>query len=251
MNRRPLKKIAAEIATALKREVTDVLEVGCLLSEAKEQLDEHGRWLPWLKDNFPLSVRTAQKYMAAAAFASKYELDAHLRLSVSGLYALVDVDRNGEHEAVAAALVEAKTKWVDDARVTEIVAALRAPPEGGDEGPPPDGASGDEGPPASSSDDPGGEDDEEGDAGGDDRPPPTPSSSLTPKQAAQLEKFDAAVKGLLPLRAKPAREFLTTGISPLDLEELAGLLQQIATEKRKPSPADGAAQTIGAGRKTA
>ena len=86
MNRRPLKKIAGEIATALKREAKNVVEIGRLLAEAKEQLDEHGQWLPWLSDNFSLSIRTAQRYLAAGAFASKYDTVSHLSLTVSGLY---------------------------------------------------------------------------------------------------------------------------------------------------------------------
>jgi Protein of unknown function (DUF3102) len=116
MNSRPLKKIASEIAIALKREAKNVIEVGGLLTEAKEQLDEHGQWLPWLSENFSLSIRTAQNYMAASALAAKYATDAHLLLKVSGLYALVDADRDGNSEAVEAALCEAKVQWVGDDR---------------------------------------------------------------------------------------------------------------------------------------
>ncbi len=136
MNRRSLKTIASEIAVALKCEVENVIEVGRLLTEAKEQFTTHGQWLPWLRDNFSLSIRTAQKYMAAGAFADEYELDLHLRVSVSALYALVDADRDGNVQAVEAALCEAKAKWVDDDRVREIIAALQRPDEAGDEEPP-------------------------------------------------------------------------------------------------------------------
>lgn len=141
MNRRPLKKIAAEIATILKREAEHIIELGGLLTEAKEQLDEHGRWLPWLSENFSLKIRTAQKYMAASALACKYALDAHLLLTVSALYALVEADRDGHSEAVEAALCEAKVKWVDDDRVREIIAALQPPGETSGEELAPDGSS--------------------------------------------------------------------------------------------------------------
>ena len=67
MNRRPLKTIAAEIATLLKRETRHVIEIGGLLAEAQEQLDENEQWLLWLRDNFSLSIRTAQRYLAAHA----------------------------------------------------------------------------------------------------------------------------------------------------------------------------------------
>jgi hypothetical protein len=147
VNHRPLKKIAAEIATILKRQAKDVIEIGRLLTEAREQLDEHAQWLLWLTDNFSLSIRTAQRYLTAHAFASKYDTVSHLSLTVSGLYALIEADRAGRSEAVEAALSEAKVQWVDDDRVREIVAALRPPPpeeppsdEASDEAPPPDAA---------------------------------------------------------------------------------------------------------------
>ena len=248
MNRRPLKTIAADIATALRHEVRGVVEIGRLLDEAKEQLDEHGRWLPWLRDNFPCSVRTAQNYMAASALAAKYATVAHLRLTVQGLYALVEADRDGNAEAVKAALSEAKDKWVDDDRVREIIASLRPLPEepssaeGGDEAPPPEAAkdaaqpsdeAGDETPEPDAE---GGDDRPKGEpepTPDDDRPPPTPSPSLTPKQAAQLSKFEAAAKELLGLAARSAREFLTTAISDFDLKTAAEFLQQVAREKEK------------------
>jgi hypothetical protein len=210
MNHRPLKTIAAEIATALKREVTNVIEIGGLLAEAQEQLGARGRWLPWLRDNFPLTPRTAQNYMAASAFAREYETVSHSRLTVRGLYALVDANRDGNVQAVGAALAEAKTKSVDDDRVREIIAELQAPAGASDETEPP------------------GEDDDD-----DDRPFPEPPLQLTPRQAAQLQQFETAGKGLLALKAKPAREFLATAISVFDLETIANFLRQIAIEKSR------------------
>jgi len=38
------------------------MECGRLLAEARTQVP-HGRWLPWLRDNFAASVRTAQGYI--------------------------------------------------------------------------------------------------------------------------------------------------------------------------------------------
>jgi hypothetical protein len=34
-----------------KREAADVIAIGKLLNEAKDQLPEHGEWLPWLRDS--------------------------------------------------------------------------------------------------------------------------------------------------------------------------------------------------------
>ena len=90
VNHRPLKKIEAELATALECEVKYVIKAtgqliktGGLLAEAKEQLDEHGAWLPWLKDNFPRTPRTAQNYMAVYALMVEFKCEtvSHLNLS--------------------------------------------------------------------------------------------------------------------------------------------------------------------------
>ena len=253
MNRRPLKKIEAELATALKCEAKYVIKAsgqlikaGGLLAEAKEQLTEHGEWLPWLKDNFPRTPRTAQNYVAVYALMVKYKCEtvSHLNLPANALYALVEADRNGHFEAVKAALDEAKTQWVDADRVYAIGAALAQqkldeaikaagtedPPS--DEEPPPDevgdGARDEETEPAP-------EPEPEPD---DDRPPPTPPPALNPRQAAQLNKFEAAARELLGLMAKPAREFLATAISDFDLETAANFLEQVAREKKKLKAAD-------------
>jgi len=42
--------------------LADTLEAGRLLTEQKAEL-EHGEWLPWLKENVRVNVRTAQRYM--------------------------------------------------------------------------------------------------------------------------------------------------------------------------------------------
>jgi hypothetical protein len=234
VNRRPLITIAAEIATSLKREVGDVVKTGGLLAEAKEQLD-HGDWLPWLEKNFPPSARSAQRYMAAAEFAAKYDSVAHLHLEVSALFALLEADQDGHFAAVQAALEEAKVTWVSAGRVWSIVADLRraeGPDESGDDDARPSDESGEEQLPASDGD---GGSPKEGGAPppDDDRPPPAPPPSLTLRQAAQLQRFESAAKDLLGLAAKPAREFLATAISDFNLETLANFLQQVAREKLK------------------
>ena len=84
---RDINVIANELKIALKRETTDIVVIGDLLMEAQEQI-EHGEWLTWLKSNFGSSIRTAQNYMEAARFASKYAPVAHLKLRPSALYFL-------------------------------------------------------------------------------------------------------------------------------------------------------------------
>ena len=245
MNRRRLKTIAAELATVLTRETKSVIEAGGLLAEAREQLDENEQWLSWLRDNFSLSIRTAQRYLAAHAFAGAHDTVSHVSLTVSGLYALVGADQAGHSDAVEAALSEAKVKRIDDTRVWEIVAALRPPPT-----PPPDEGSDDEDPPPDEAErpypSPGEAGDEETDPNAegsdeapeppppdDDRPPPTPPPGLNPRQAAQLRQFEEAAKALRGLAAKPSREFATTNMAAFDLETIADFLRQVAKEKAK------------------
>jgi len=69
--------IAMSLAQDIRREheaaqqafasaVEHAVRCGELLAEAKAQV-RHGAWLPWLAENFPASVRTAQGYMRLAA----------------------------------------------------------------------------------------------------------------------------------------------------------------------------------------
>jgi len=247
VNRRPLKKIAAELATVLKSETNSVIKAGRLLAEAKEQLDQHGEWLVWLSENFAHSSRTAQRYQAAYAFTLKYDTVSHLRLSTSALYSLVDAERAGHHEAVEAALAEAETQWIDDFRVWGIVASLQPPPEpppdAEDQAEPLDEGSGEELEPDAEGGDEAPEDEPEPEPKpDDDRPPPTPPPSLSPKQVAQLSKFEVATKELQGLSARSAREFLDASMSDFDLETLAGFLRQVVREREKLRAAAGGDQ---------
>jgi hypothetical protein len=100
--------------------------------------------------------------------------------------------------------------------VREIIAALRPPPDDADddEEPPPGPLPKDEEAPPD-----------------DDRPPPTPPPSLSPKQAAQLDRFDSSVKELAGLAAKSSHDFLATAMPAHTLQNAAALLTQIAREK--------------------
>jgi hypothetical protein len=130
--RRSIKVIASELHIALKRETTDIIAIGDLLLEAKDQL-EHDLWLPWLEINFGSSIRTAQNYMSAARFALKYATVAHLKLKPTALYWLgqnMDIIALDEIEAI---LKAAETKWVDHERAVDIVAAIHRERGGIDE----------------------------------------------------------------------------------------------------------------------
>jgi hypothetical protein len=116
---RDLNVITKELHAALKRETTDIIAIGVLLIEAQGKL-EHGKWLPWLAENFDSSTSTAENYMNAARFAVKFPTIRNLKLRPTALYTLSGVDSDYEGKVIEVALSEAETKWVNGDRVEEI-----------------------------------------------------------------------------------------------------------------------------------
>jgi len=131
-NRRDLALISAELQTALKNETVNVIAIGSLLNEAQAQL-EHGEWLPWLKENFGSSVKTAENYMAAARLADKFETVSNLKLRPTALYLLGreldDPNSWFDCQALEAIFAAAKTEWISGDRAREIAWSLLPPPE--------------------------------------------------------------------------------------------------------------------------
>src|SRR3974390_2393051 len=93
---RPLAGLAAQIKIedeAFKRGIEHAFHAGQRLIEAKEQLGEHGhgKWIPWVKDNCGMSLRTAQAYLRLA----KHEHEIRTKcadvayLTVSGALQLI------------------------------------------------------------------------------------------------------------------------------------------------------------------
>jgi hypothetical protein len=87
LTNRTIEVLADELRCALTRETKDILAIGELLLEAKAKVG-HGKWLSWLKEEVSMSDRSAAKYMKAAEFAAKFELDSNLNVSPSALYLL-------------------------------------------------------------------------------------------------------------------------------------------------------------------
>ena len=124
LTNRTLAIIADDLRVVLRRETDNIFTIGNLLVEAKAHV-RHGEWLPWLKQEFYMSERSAQKYMKAAEFAVKSELDADLKLSPSALYLLSEDGHwgkgHGRREATDAVIRAAKEERVDDDRAKEII----------------------------------------------------------------------------------------------------------------------------------
>jgi hypothetical protein len=129
--RRNLAVITGELHAAMKVENSNIITIGRLLIEAREQV-EHGEWMPWLNENFDSSISTAENYMNAARLAAKFPTVGNLKLRPSALYSLGSEQLDTElfdSKAVEAILHEAESNWVSSSRAWEIAWSLRPKPE--------------------------------------------------------------------------------------------------------------------------
>jgi Protein of unknown function (DUF3102) len=81
-----LAEHAAEIRKLHKKWASDVVEIGRRLTDAKAQCG-HGKWLPWLKDEFNWSNQQARRFMHVYEFSKNNNL-VNLEIDISGLYQL-------------------------------------------------------------------------------------------------------------------------------------------------------------------
>jgi len=102
---RTIDIVKGELHVALKRETTDILAIGGLLAEAREKLP-HGAWLPWLNKEFSMSKRSAQNYVKAVDYVTKYATVAHLNLSPSALFLISRYEQPEIADAVIKAAKE-------------------------------------------------------------------------------------------------------------------------------------------------
>jgi len=97
--------------------VMHAVECGRLLIHAKETI-AHGQWIPWLEENFPASVRTAQGYMRLARHGEDAQALAHL--GVEGALRAMAEPRQiaaGSQDAASSG----RTRAPKPATLTEIV----------------------------------------------------------------------------------------------------------------------------------
>jgi Protein of unknown function (DUF3102) len=129
--RRNLKVITGELQTAMKGETTNIIAIGGLLIEAQAQL-KHGKWLPWLAENFPSSISTAGNYMNAGRLARKFPTVGNLKLRPGALYLLggeiADPCGLYDRKAMKVILSKAETEWITAERAREIALSLQPPP---------------------------------------------------------------------------------------------------------------------------
>jgi hypothetical protein len=227
---RNINVIINELQIALKREAADIIAIGNLLLEAKDQV-EHGRWLLWLKANCGLSESTAQNYMNASRFAIKYPTVGVLKLRPTVLYALGS-DLDGiSVDKIEAIFKVAETEWVNLDRANAIIEAM------------PEERSGIE------------DEEEQQRPAAEERareeavqseiddilegPPPElpPAPEATAPDIA-LPPFDQAVETLSRLQTKPLASFITTTHSLDKIRMVADFLRDVADKVPKEPMSD-------------
>lgn len=120
---RPLADITAEIRFYKAQTVSNILEIGRRLTEAKAQLG-HGQWLGWLEKEVEFSERTAQNFMRLAESYSNPQTSADLGMyKMLALLAVPD----GEREAFIEAKheVRGELKTVKEMSVRQLEQAIR------------------------------------------------------------------------------------------------------------------------------
>lgn len=121
---RPLADITAEIRFYKAQTVSNILEIGRRLTEAKAQLG-HGQWLEWLEKGVEFSPQTANRFMQ---LSREYGTNpSTLRdLPYTKLLALLAVPAEERDEFIEAKHeVKGELKTVDEMSVRELEQAIR------------------------------------------------------------------------------------------------------------------------------
>jgi hypothetical protein len=109
----------AEAIRVLGRRVAgDIIEIGNRLIAVRERLP-HGRWLPWLDQEFGWGETTARKFMAVAESFGESSLSVDLPIDASALYALAG-------PTVPPAVRGRARELVEDPAEQAVIAEIRA-----------------------------------------------------------------------------------------------------------------------------
>jgi hypothetical protein len=90
MSNKP-KSLDTIIDRIQKLERGNIFAIGDLLIEAKDQV-EYGNWGTWLRDNLEYSPDTAARYIGVAKLGQRFRNLRNLKLGVTTLYSLVDLE---------------------------------------------------------------------------------------------------------------------------------------------------------------
>jgi hypothetical protein len=232
--RTELDRIVTQLRAILRRETSDVVQAGNLLIKARKLFaNEHGDWLPWLAENFDLSPRTAQRYIAAAEYVQKRHVSHFANLSASVLYRLAEGGYTEQEQAEILAQAKAG-KRIDQDRAWAICEKLAPPDDDADDAN--DGHDHDDG--DEDRPDSGDEKDAESEAILDGPPPAVPPPAPPPPPIDYaLREFDQAISALKRLMTKPAAQFVGSPHSANDLEVVEDFLHAVIKAKAVPEAA--------------
>jgi hypothetical protein len=228
--RRDMEVIVTELQAALKRETADIIAIGGLLLEARDQL-EHGAWLVWLGENFERDPRTAENYMNAARLSNKFKFEtiSNLKLRPTALYLLgraLEHDPYGLYprKTINAILKAAETEPITAERAEEIAVSLRPPPK-----------------PAIEEAEAAPEVEKTAQEEADDilaGPPPELPPAAPTVHDVTLPPFEQAVGTLVHLQTKQLGSFVATTHEPKKLRDVSRFLQEVADaiEKKIAAP---------------
>lgn len=255
-----LDKITNDLHEILKRETGDVVEIGRLLTSAKEEVG-HGKFLPWLEREFSLSEKTANRYMAAHKFMKevagpllKSDNLADLRLRPSAVYELVKIqtyggiaDDDGNLHKITradleAVLREAAENWIGEKRLIEIFRSRHPETTEADGEIKPEDAgetlrkttTGEAVPDTEVAGEVA-DDEAEQTSETPPHPVPKPKSALSAKDEGNLSTFNTIIKNLTRLASGSAEKYAAATVQTADLETAADFVRAVADLKKKRS----------------
>jgi hypothetical protein len=226
--RTALDRASARLRTALRRETINIVEIGKILIEIRDEHLEHGEWQSWLAENFDLPYRTAIRYVNAAEYVARKGKSATValsNLSPSVLYRLAEGQLDEQEEA--AILAEARKRRVDEDAMWAICESLAPPADDAADAGRARGHGG------------GGDDDAESAPDPEieavlDGPPPAvpPPAPNPPPTDFALRDFDAAISTLKRLMTKSATQFARTIHSADVLESVESFIHAVSDRGR-------------------
>jgi hypothetical protein len=122
---------ARAISAAWQKGLDSILETGRLLLKAKEELDEHGAWLPMIRKHLPFGADTAQKLMAIARNPVLTNT-AHARFLPARSDTLYQLSRLDAKRGEGTLLAKIKDGTITPKTKREEVTEWLKPPSGGD-----------------------------------------------------------------------------------------------------------------------
>ncbi len=94
-----IARLHGEITSRAHDIITDSIQIGKLLTQAKDRL-HHGEWLPWVRKSLPFSERTARVYMRI--FRERDRIKSAAAADLRSALRLINSDRTVAHEAQSA-----------------------------------------------------------------------------------------------------------------------------------------------------